>query len=63
MQNRITEDRILEAMARQEPHKPRRIELGGDYYFKCHWLKCDCEIQRWMDFCPKCGFRIDWRGV
>lgn len=62
MKNELTEQRILEAMARQEPKEPRRIELGGGYYYKCYWLSCDCDLQRWMDYCPKCGYRVAWEG-
>lgn len=60
MKNTVIEDRIVEAMAKQEPHTPRRIELGGGYYYKCHWLSCDETINKFMNYCPKCGFKIDW---
>lgn len=60
MKNTAIEDRILEAMARQEPKEPRRIELGGGLYYKCHWISCDEDINRFMNYCPGCGQRIDW---
>lgn len=42
--NAKTEERILEAMARQEPKEPRRIELGGGYYYKCFLLNCNTDL-------------------
>ena len=60
MDNRVIEERIINALRQQEPMKPRRIELGGGYYYKCHWLTCDTDINKFMDFCPGCGQRILW---
>lgn len=60
MQNRITEDRILEALRKQEPLSPIEHELGGSRYFTCHWLECGETVTKYMDFCPKCGQRILW---
>lgn len=60
MQNQQIENRILEAMAKQEPKKPRRFELGGGYYYKCYWINCDADISKWMNYCPLCGQKLDW---
>ena len=60
MKNMEIEARILEAMARQEPKTPRVNELGGGFYYKCHWITCDTDINRFMEYCPKCGQKIDW---
>lgn len=58
--NEQTEDRILKAMARQEPKEPRRIELGGGYYYKCYFISCDNDISRMDNYCSRCGQRILW---
>lgn len=60
MKNKIIEERILEAMAKQEPKEPRRIELGGGYYYKCYWLSCDNDISTMDNYCSRCGQRIKW---
>lgn len=62
MKNKIIEERILEAMAKQEPKEPRRIELGGGYYYKCYWLSCDNDINTMDNYCSRCGQRIKWGG-
>ncbi len=62
MQNQVVEQRILEAMAKQEPKQPRVIELGGGYYYKCHWISCDNDIKRIDNYCSKCGQMILWEG-
>ena len=58
--NEKSNKKILEAMARQEPKEPRRIELGGGYYYKCFWKSCDEDLNKFMNYCPKCGQRIGW---
>jgi hypothetical protein len=63
MQNQVVEQRILEAMAKQEPKQPRVIELGGGYYYKCFYMSCDADLSKWMNYCPKCGCRIDWKEI
>lgn len=60
MQNQKIEEKIMDLMTRDDPKYPRRIELGGGYYFRCGWLKCNTDINRDMNFCPKCGQRINW---
>lgn len=60
MQNRKMEDRIINLLIRDEPKEPERHELGGGYYYKCYWLSCGQDINRFMDFCPHCGQRIKW---
>ena len=60
MDNRVIEERIINALRQQEPMEPRKQELGGGFYYKCHWLSCDGDVNKFMDFCPKCGQRILW---
>ena len=60
MQNRITEDRILEALRRMEPLPPIKHELGGGEYYTCHWLECCETVNKFMEWCPKCGQKILW---
>lgn len=62
MKNEITEQKIIELMERDYPREPRKIELGAGYYWRCPWLVCDKELNRWMDFCPGCGQRIQWEN-
>lgn len=56
----LTNEERLEAVLNAVPQKPKKYELGGDYYFKCHWAKCDADVNRWQNYCDQCGQRIDW---
>lgn len=58
--NTIIEHRITEAMQKQEARTPNVQELGGGYYFTCHWLSCGQTLNKYWEYCPKCGQRIDW---
>lgn len=60
MKNEKMEEKIIEALRLQEPLEPTRYELGGGLYYKCHWLKCNTDINRFMNYCPGCGQKIDW---
>ena len=60
MKNTNMENKLTELLIRDEPREPHRIELGAGYYFKCPWAACDTDINRYMNFCPGCGQRIDW---
>ena len=40
------------------PQKPIRVELGGGYYYRCHWLKCDNTVHPWERYCSQCGQRL-----
>lgn len=60
MKNAIMEERILYALRQQEALPPVAHELGGGIYYKCHWLKCNTDVNRLMDYCPGCGQKIDW---
>ena len=60
MQGEITDDRIMDALMKQEPMTPRVYDLGGDPYYKCHWISCDATVHRWMNYCGQCGQKIDW---
>lgn len=63
MQNKKTEERIIEAMLKQEPKKPQKWELGGGMYYKCHWMSCGETLHKWMNYCPRCGNKIDWSDL
>ena len=63
MKNEITEARILDALRQQEPLPPVRHELGGGFYYQCHWIACGETVNKFMDYCPRCGQRIDWSGL
>ena len=43
-----------------KPIAPVKEELGGDYYFRCGWAKCDQVIKRDYNFCPHCGSMVLW---
>ena len=60
MQNQKMEKKITELLIRDEPKEPERVELGGGYYYRCAWLSCRETVNRFMNFCPKCGQRINW---
>lgn len=60
MKNELTEQRIIDALRKQEPLPPDRHELGGGIYYTCYWLICGETVTKWMDYCPKCGQRIQW---
>lgn len=53
-------DEIKAALIKQQPLKARKMELGGDYYFKCYWLDCDADVKRYHDYCWKCGQRLEF---
>lgn len=59
------EDEIEEALKRNEPMK---VDLETKYalpysrtYYKCP--KCDVTIERWYNYCPYCGQKLDWSDV
>lgn len=56
----MTQKEIEGAIQNATPKKPIRIELGGGYYYKCHWLKCNTDLHKWFRFCPGCGQKIEW---
>jgi len=56
----MTEKERSAALLNYTPKKPRKQELGGDFYYKCHWISCNEDITKWFNYCPKCGQRIDW---
>lgn len=58
--NRIIEQRIVDALEKEQGRPPRKIELGGGYYYKCFWVSCDNIVTRWQNYCDQCGSRIDW---
>lgn len=54
------EERIVEALSKQDAMEPQRIELGGGLYYKCYWTACNTDINRFMNYCPGCGQKIKW---
>ena len=53
---------VQKAIQNYTPRPPRVHELGGGIYYKCYWLACDEDLNKWHNFCPKCGQRIYWEG-
>ena len=59
-QKKNIDDRIAKAIQRDEPKRPDVTELGGGFYYTCFWAKCNTTLNKWMNYCPVCGQRIDW---
>jgi len=53
---------IEKAIENATPQPPRKFELGGDYYYRCHWMPCNEQLKKWWNYCPTCGQKIDWKG-
>ena len=58
--NEVIEQRIIDALEKQEGKPPRKMELGGGYYYKCYWLACNNDVTRWQNYCDQCGTRLIW---
>ena len=56
----LTNEEKIRALENAIPREPQIYELGGDIYYKCHWVKCGETLHKWMRYCPRCGNRIDW---
>ena len=56
----MTKQERNKAIQNAIPQKPIRIELGGGYYYKCHWIKCNNTVHQWKKYCNQCGQRILW---
>lgn len=56
----MTKQDRARAIQNATPQKPHKIELGGGFYYKCHWIKCNEDVKKWFEYCPACGQRIDW---
>ena len=52
----------MRAIENAKPKKPRKYELGGDFYYRCYWASCDEPVSKWDNYCRHCGQRIDWEG-
>lgn len=59
----MTKEERLEAEMKATPKTPNEHELGGGIYYTCYWLACGETLNKWMNYCPKCGQRIDWEGA
>lgn len=55
-------EEIEEALQKQEPMEATRTELGGGYYYSCHWISCNETVSSWMRYCPKCGQRLSFEN-
>ena len=60
LKNQVTEERIVDALQKQEAMPPTRHELGGGIYYTCHWIACRETVNKFMNYCPKCGQKIEW---
>lgn len=56
----LSQKQIEEALENAIAHKPKRVELGGDIYYQCHWMKCRETLYKHFRYCPGCGQKIDW---
>ena len=61
--NELSDEQKIEALMKATPLPPRKHELGGGYYYKCHWLECDADVKTWQNYCDQCGQRILWEGA
>ena len=59
----MTNEERIAAIYNAVPQVPQVIELGGGFYFRCHWLKCNNTVTRHQNFCDQCGQKIDWEGL
>lgn len=60
LKNELTEKRIVEALTKEQGKPPRKMELGGGFYYKCFWMACDENVNKFYEYCPKCGTKILW---
>ena len=56
----LTDEQRTDALMNAVPQKPNKHELGGGIYYTCHWVSCNETLNKWYNYCPKCGNRIDW---
>lgn len=56
----MSDNELTWALQNATPQKPIKHELGGDFYYKCHWVSCGADIKKWFSYCPICGQKIDW---
>ena len=47
-----------EMRVRYTPKKAIREELGGGFYYRCCWIKCNTIVRSDMNYCPMCGQRL-----
>jgi len=57
----LTNEEKIMALENAIPQLPQVYELGGDYYYKCHWKKCNEDLKRYWRCCPNCGQRVLWK--
>lgn len=59
----MKQEEIEKAIENYIGKEPVKTELGGDYYFKCHWISCGTDLKPWYNYCPECGTKIKWEGI
>lgn len=45
---------------RDNPMPVIKEELGGDFYFRCGWLSCNKIVKSEWNWCPYCGYKLDF---
>lgn len=58
--NKINIEEYKRLKLKEQPLPARRIELGGDYYFKCYWITCDADVNRFNNYCSNCGQHLSF---
>jgi len=49
-----------ELKIKDKPLDARKIPMGIDYYYKCHWIACDADVKKYYNYCPICGQRLKY---
>ena len=57
----LTEAEKENAILNAIPQEPNVHELGGGYYYTCHWLTCNNTVHRYDQYCSLCGQKLLWR--
>lgn len=47
-----------EIKLRLYPMKAIKYELGGDYYYKCPYIKCGVVVRSDQNYCGNCGQKL-----
>lgn len=55
-------EKIEAAILKSFERPMRKIELGGDYYYKCYHIECDADVKSYDNYCWKCGQRLKANG-
>lgn len=49
---------MSEEELRLKPMQAIKIELGGDYYYKCPYVKCGVIVRSDHNYCYACGQKL-----